>query len=125
MRGFEPHLPHRLEKMKKTNSSDGNLTKLIAELDSESKLVKRVASDLSRPSRIRREVNLTRLNRFTKENDVIIVPGKVLGGGELNHKITISAYKFSEGALSKLEKGGSKIIPIGEIVKQKNVRIIG
>jgi large subunit ribosomal protein L18e len=53
------------------------------------------------------------------------VPGKVLGGGEMDHKITISAFRFSESAKSKLEKTGSRIIPIHEITNERGVRIIG
>ena len=97
--------------------------------EKESKLLRRIADDLSKPARQRREINLSRINRFTKENEVIIVPGKVLGGGELQHKITISALKFSESALSKLRKNGSTVLPIEELtpesVSGKRVRIIG
>ena len=94
-----------------------------------SKLLSRIASDLSKPSRIRREVNLSRLNHFTKENELIVVPGKVLGGGTLNHKITLYAFNVSQGALSKLEKSGSKVLSLGELTKEqltgKRIRIIG
>ena len=105
---------------------------MIAKLEEkadESKLVKRVAKDLNKATRIRREVNLSKINRYTKEDEIIIVPGKVLGGGELDHKLTISAFKFSDSALSKIEKSGSKIIPIDELLKEsqtgKKIRIIG
>lgn len=33
---------------------------------------------------------------------------KVLGGGELEHKVTIRAHRFSSKALEKLERSGSK-----------------
>ena len=65
----------------------------------------------------------------TKENETIIVPGKVLGSGILNHKLIISAYQFSEQALDKLEKSGAKIVPLLELSKEKpdgkKIRIIG
>jgi large subunit ribosomal protein L18e len=110
--------------------TNDNLQKLIVELKaSESNLLNRVAEDLSRPTRIRREVNLSRINNNTKDGEVIIVPGKVLGGGELDHKITISAFKFSGQALEKLGKSGSKIVPLQELAKEsvkgKRIRIIG
>ena len=95
----------------------------------ESKLLSRIADDLSKSSRQRREINLSRISRFTKENEMIIVPGKVLGGGEISHKVTISAYKFSESALSKLKKNGSTVVPLNELspeaVTGKRVRILG
>jgi len=105
------------------------MNKILLELEkSESNLVKRLALELSKPTRRKREVNLSRINSNSSENEVIIVPGKVLGGGELDHKITISAFNFSEGAIAKLEKSGSKIIPILELVKEpegKKIRILG
>jgi large subunit ribosomal protein L18e len=92
-------------------------------------LWKKIAIDLERPTRNRRAVNLSRINRNTKENEVIVVPGKVLGSGALNHKLTISAYQFSEQAKNKIEKAGAKIIPLLELSKEKpdgkKLRIIG
>lgn len=116
---------------KMSNTTNERMQKLIAELNDkakESKLIKRIVKDANKSLKVIREVNLSRINRYTKENDLIIVPGKVLGGGELNHKLTISALKFSESAISKIEKSGSKIISIEEMTKEptgKKIRIIG
>ncbi len=89
----------------------------------------KIASDLSRPTRKRRIVNLSKINRHTKENETIIVPGKVLGSGILDHKLTISAYQFSDSAKEKLAKAGAKIVPLGDLIKEspkgKRIRIIG
>ena len=110
------------------------LRDLIGELKKRSSeqsvnLWKRIALDLERPTRQRRVVNLSRINRHTKENEIIIVPGKVLGTGMLNHKLTISAYQFSEQAKNKLEKTGAQIVPLLELSKEKpngkKIRIIG
>ncbi len=90
---------------------------------------KRIANELERPSRQRRVVNLSNINRHTKEDEIIIVPGKVLGSGVLQHKLTISAFQFSDGAKEKIEKIGAKVIPLLELSKAvpdgKNIRIIG
>ena len=90
---------------------------------------KRVASDLERPSRLLREVNLTRLNRYCKANDVVVVPGKVLSMGLLDKKITIAAYKFSKSALINIKESGSSAISIYDLAKKSpkgsKVRIIG
>jgi|TARA_B100001971_G_C18187456_1_gene536518 large subunit ribosomal protein L18e len=120
--------------MKRTGPTNPLLQDLIGELKKRSNeqsvnLWKRVALDLERPTRNRRAVNLSRINRHTKENEVIIVPGKVLGTGILNHKLTISAYQFSEQAKDKLEKTGTQIVPLLELSKEKpngkKIRIIG
>ena len=120
--------------MKRTGPTNPLLRDLIMELKKRSNeqsvnLWKRIALDLEKPTRQRRVINLSRINRNTKENEVIVVPGKVLGSGILNHKLTISAYQFSEQAKDKIEKAGAKIIPLLELSKEKpdgkKLRIIG
>jgi len=117
-----------------TGPSNVILLSLVAELkkrshDQKVNIWKRIANDLEKPTRKRRVVNLSRINRYTKENEIIIVPGKILGAGILEHKLTISAFQFSDGAKEKIEKAGSKIIPLLELSKDnptgKGVRIIG
>ena len=119
---------------KRTGATNPLLRDLIGELKKRSSeqsvnLWKRIALDLERPTRQRRVVNLSKINRHTKENEIIIVPGKVLGTGMLNHKLTISAYQFSEQAKNKLEKSGAQIVPLLELSKEKpngkKIRIIG
>jgi large subunit ribosomal protein L18e len=92
-------------------------------------LWKRVALDLEKPTRQRRVVNLSRINRYTEENEVIVVPGKVLGTGSLNHKLTIAAFQYSDGAKEKLEKSKSTVVSLLELSKEspsgKKIRIIG
>jgi large subunit ribosomal protein L18e len=120
--------------MKRTGPTNPLLKDLIGELKKRSseqsvKLWKRIALDLERPTRNRRVVNLSRINRYTKENEIIIVPGKVLGSGMLNHKLTISAYQFSDQAKDKIEKSGAEIVPLLELSKEKpngkSIRIMG
>jgi len=35
---------------------------------------------------------------------------KILGNGDLNKKLTVSAHRFSQSALTKIEKAGGKVI---------------
>ncbi len=120
--------------MKRTGSTNPVLLDLIAELKKRSNeqsanLWKRIALDLEKPTRQRRIVNLSKISRYTKENEVIIVPGKVLGSGVLNHKLTISAFQFSDQAKEKIEKAGAKIVTLLELSKEnpegKKLRIMG
>ena len=119
---------------KRTGPTNPILGSLIIELKKRSigqsvGLWNRVAKDLERSTRQRRVVNLSNISRHTKENEVIVVPGKVLGTGNLNHKLTISAFSFSSGAREKIEKAGAKIIPLLELSKEnptgKRIRILG
>lgn len=105
-----------------------NLIRDLRILSSNQKVMiwNRIANDLEKSTRQRREVNIRTINKNTKENDIIVVPGKVLSIGELDHKVTIAAYKFSEAAKVKINKKG-KAITIQELIKEnpKGVRIIG
>lgn len=119
---------------KRTGSTNPILLRLIAELKKRSSeqdvnVWRRVANDLEKPTRQRRVVNLSSISRYTKENEIIIIPGKVLGAGNLEHKLTISAFQFSDGAKEKIQKAGAKIIPLLELSKEnpsgKGIRVIG
>ena len=86
--------------MKRTGPTDINLRKLISTLKKTKKPIwKRVASDLAKPRRIRRSVNISRIERYCKSGENIVVPGKVLGSGTLTKKLTIGALSFSKSAL--------------------------
>jgi large subunit ribosomal protein L18e len=119
--------------MKRTGPTNQNMKKLIADLRSlgtkeKVKLWKRIAKELEKPTRNRREVNIERINRATKKDETIIVPGKVLSKGELEHNVNVAAWKFSEAAKQKISKAG-KAISIQDLIKEnpkgKKVRIIG
>ena len=119
---------------KRTGPTNHVLLQIIRELKGRSNeqsvnIWRRVASDLERPTRQRRIINLSGISRNTKENDIIIVPGKVLGAGNLEHKLTISAFQFSNGAKEKIEKAGAKIVTLLELSKEnptgKGIKIIG
>jgi len=77
----------------------------------------------------RRVVNLTKINEVTKENAVIVVPGKVLGTGNVSHKITLCSFSISNSAAKKIIESGSTIISFSEMIKKfptgKGVIIIG
>jgi large subunit ribosomal protein L18e len=91
-------------------------------------LWKRIAEDLEKPSRQQRIVNIFKLDANTQDGDVVIVPGKVLGEGDLTKKITVVAFSFSEEAKSKIGKAG-KTLTITELIKSNpkasKVKILG
>ncbi|MEM3127071.1 MAG: 50S ribosomal protein L18e [Candidatus Woesearchaeota archaeon] len=90
---------------------------------------KRVAEDLEKPTRQRREVNLYTIDKYAKDGEIIVVPGKVLGTGDITKKVNVAAFSFSQSALDKILKVGGKTLTIQELVKQnskgKDVRIMG
>ena len=72
---------------------------------------------------------MTKINDVTKENAVIVVPGKVLGTGNVSHKITLSSFSISNSAAKKIIESGGTIISFSEMIKKfptgKGVIIIG
>ncbi|HLI46364.1 MAG TPA: 50S ribosomal protein L18e [Geobacterales bacterium] len=78
---------------------------------------KYVAEKLSVSKRQRVAVNLLKLNRLTSANDSVVVPGRVLGFGYIEHPITIAAFYFSKSARDKIEKVGGKCITYEEMIK--------
>ena len=90
---------------------------------------KRIAKELSKSGRNRRTVNLSKIDRCSKDGETVIVPGKVLSMGTVSKRITIVAHAFSAVALAKIKESGSKFLFINELVKKnpkgENVRIIG
>lgn len=65
-------------------------------------LWKALAEELDKAKRSRAATNLSRLSRNTVEGEVVAVPGKVLGAGELDHPLTVAAFSFSETARRKI-----------------------
>lgn len=81
-----------------------------------------LAACLSAPSKTKAEVNIGRLGEAKTAE--IIVPGKVLGSGEVNKKMTVYAMSFSEQAEEKLKKAGCSCILLNEALK-KNPKLKG
>jgi large subunit ribosomal protein L18e len=82
-----------------------------------------------KPTRAKRTLNLGQIDKFVSDNDVIIVPGKVLGTGSLSHKITLCSFSISSTGAKKIMQSGGKILDITQIIKNyptgKGVKIIG
>jgi len=80
------------------------------------------------PSKNQVEVNLYRIENNTSDGDTIVIPGKVLGNGKLNHKLTVACYQISKSANEKLNESGSERISIQELLERNpsgsNVKII-
>lgn len=86
---------------------------------------RRIAGDLDNSARNRREINVYKIDKYSKDNETVIVPGKVLSEGELTHNVNVAAWRFSEKAKEKIKNSMS----IEELMKSnpkgKDVRILG
>ena len=118
--------------VKRTGPTNPELNSLIEELKKKSldgaKLWKRLAKDLGKPTRQRRIVNIYKINKFAREGETVVVPGKVLNLGELDKKINVAAFSFSDKAREKINKV-AQTMSINELIAKnpegKKVRILG
>ena len=73
-------------------------------------------------------INLDRLNRMTAKGETVAIPGKVLGGGRIDHPVTVAAMHFSLASAKAIEGAGGKVLSLTELAKMrpdgKGVRLI-
>ena len=120
--------------MKRTGPTNPHLQQLIMRLkktaaENNVPLWRRVADDLEQSTRSKTEVNLSRIDRYAKDGELILIPGKVLGSGRLSRKLTIAAWRISRQALEKVHEAKGEVLTIEELLSKnpagKKVRIIG
>lgn len=101
----------------------------IAGKSNEANIWLAVAKVLNRSRSRRVEVNIERLARYTKDNDKVIVAGKVLAKGSIEHKIELATFAISETAAKKIIDAGGIILTLEDMVNKypdgKGVVIIG
>ena len=120
--------------MGKTVKTNPSLNRLIGELKALSRehgapIWRDVAERLERRRQHWSEVNLSRVSRAAREGETVVVPGVLLGSGDLTKPVTIAAYRASAGAKAKVAKAGGKVLGLRELVaanpKGSGVRIVG
>ena len=74
-----------------------------------------VALILAKPRRQAVVVSLEKLDKKTKDGEIIVVPGKVLSTGDLTKKITLGAFAFSEKAKGKAKN--AKILTLEKMAE--------
>ena len=60
--------------------------------------------------------NLSRLSRHAEGEKFVLIPGKLLGSGEVTGKQTVAAFSFSAGARQKIEAAGGETMTIAELM---------
>ncbi len=100
-----------------------------ASADNKAPIWDAVARLLNKPSRRRHEVNLYLLERNLEKGQAAVVPGTVLGTGEISKAVTVAALKFSGEAENKIRKAGGACLTIDGLVEKhprgEKVRILG
>jgi large subunit ribosomal protein L18e len=120
--------------VRKIKATNPELIGLIRDLkkqsrESQTEFWRNLAERLSTSKRSRVAVNVSRLNRYTKDGETVVVPGKVLGAGKADHPLTVAAFAFSNVAKSKIQDAKGNCLSIGDLMKKnptgKNVKLMG
>ena len=120
--------------MKKLKATNPELILLIRDLkknslENQAQVWRSLADHLSSSKRSRIAVNVSRLNRYTKDGETVVVPGKVLGAGKADHPIIVAAFAFSDVGQSKIQNAKGKCLSIRDLMKKnpsgKNVKLMG
>jgi len=115
-----------------SSKTNPRLQSLIAELqtvagESDAAVWRDIADRLAKPRRTHAEVNLGRIERYAREDETVVVPGKVLGSGVLETDVTVAAVDFSSTARTKIGQVGDAVT-LEEVLDNNpegsNVRVI-
>ena len=89
----------------------------------------KLAKSLLKSSPTKKVVNIKKINDFSKESNVVVVAGKVLGTGNISHKITLCSFSISTSAAKKIIESGGQILKLTELIEKypsgNGVKIIG
>jgi len=117
--------------LKTTNPEHIKILRLLRKTsnDAEANVWKTVAEKLEAPKHKRVSVNISRMNRYSSDGETVVVPGKVLGAGSLDHKLSVAAFSFSKLAKEKIESAGGECLTIQAILDKNpqgaGVKVIG
>ena len=77
-----------------------------------------IALRLEKPKKNWAEANLSKLERYAKDGETIVVPGKVLAAGSISKKIIVAAFSFSDAAAKAIVAAGGKTMTFEELAKE-------
>ncbi len=121
--------------MSKTSlKTNPQLVSLIADLkaktrETDAEIWRDIALRLEAPSRVWAEANLSKIEKYVKDGETVVVPGKVLAAGEVTKPVTVAAYSFSAKAAAAIVAAGGKVMTLREAMDANpsgsKIRIIG
>jgi large subunit ribosomal protein L18e len=114
----------------KSNPQINQLIQILKEkaYQEEVPLWRDLALKLEKSTRSRAQVNISKINRHSSPDETILVPGKVLGSGAIDHKVQVAALDFSLQAVKKILDAGGECVDITLLLEENpkgnGVRII-
>lgn len=110
-------------KQRKERKTDSKIVETITEMQKHKEWQK-LAQIVAGSKRKYSSLNLRKIDRETKEGDTVVIPGKVLGSGDLTKRIRVCAINFSDSAKEKLKEIKAETIFLIDEVR-KNPRAAG
>ena len=117
-----------------SRKSNSELVNTVEELkrasrENDAPIWKSIAKRLEGPNRNWPVVNVSKIEYNVSKNGKVVIPGKLMGGGTLSKKVTVSAYSFTKSAVEKIEDAGGKCMIYNDFIKKnpsgKDVVVIG
>lgn len=111
---------NNMKKKSKKRKTNMNFMELIKELEkARGDIYLDITRHLSKPKRKSISVNVGKIGKIVNEKEKIVVPGKVLGNGEIKKPVNVYAYAFSREARKKITDAKGKCMTIDELLKNK------
>ncbi len=110
----------RVKIERKTNPRTPVLIEALKEeaRQNEAAIWRDVARKLEKPGKKYAQVNLSKINRYAKDGETVLIAGKVLGSGLLEKAVTVAAYNFSATAMEKITDVGGKCLTLEQILEE-------
>jgi len=104
---------------KRTGPTNVYMRKLIEKLEkTKVSIWEDVAEKLKNARRRRVQVNVSDIGRHAEEKETVVVPGVVLGAGEIAKHVDVAAWRFSNSAAEKIEKAKGHAMSIEELLEK-------
>ena len=113
---------------------ENNLVQLVKELKSASKkneapIWSKIAKNVLKSNSNKRTINLKKIDALTDDGSAVVISGKILGTGNLSHKVLVSSFSISNSAAKKIKESGGEVLDFSEMIEKfptgKGVKIIG
>ena len=113
---------------------ENNLVQLVKELKSASKkneapIWSKIAKDALKSNSNKRTINLKKIDALTDDGSAVVISGKILGTGNLSHKVLVSSFSISNSAAKKIKESGGEVLQFSDMIDRfptgKGVKIIG
>jgi len=80
------------------------------------KVYRAVAVKLAVPASQKVELNVSKIDKYAKANETMIIPGKVLGSGTISKKVNVVAFNASQSAQKKIISAGGSFLEIRDYI---------